>query len=207
MGFTKRVWERGMLVESATFEKELTSLINEYVLRGWAQNVLLACAGIAITAVWEKKEGMVLEPIWNTWTLVWSHDFGAGAALEAVVVSNVATVGVLNNTGPSYDLYVLDYNEAVVHEPAPYYPQAMTQGLSIFGMYALAQPTATQFDVWREALNIFSRDTALDNADVSAISAVVGYKAISPNGHFIAIIGRSTATGNNRYVLLYEGQK
>lgn len=150
------------------------------------------------------------EETYNTWTNVWTRDYGAGATLFSCNVDDdgrVYTSDVFAGMA-----YLKDYSGAEVNTANYMYVNLTVEASVGIGparsfsrteKYVLGIDTTimTQIDVWREGQNITTINPLLDEPDIAALWDI----QISPNGKYIAIMVVSTATGNNRHVLLYEG--
>jgi len=146
-----------------------------------------------------------LEGEYTAWALVWNWDYGAGVTLDGVLVDNYGTVYISDLTAGG--VYTRTYLNVGATLAAYIYniPRMIAQpeAFSMTRKYVLAEDTAVfqQMDIWRDGVNIASINLFTDEGDNSFMLAM----SMSPNGKFLAFILNSVNTGNNRYVLLYEG--
>lgn len=139
------------------------------------------------------------------WALVWTRDYGAGVALDGVMVDNFGNCYI--NDTINGNVYFRDYLGNEVNTAGYIYEiprwTMIPYAFSVTGKYVVGEDTAVfqQMDIWREGVLIASIDLFIDNAD----NAGFGDCFMSSDGKFIAFVITSTATGNPRYVMLYEG--
>lgn len=147
----------------------------------------------------------MLEGEYTAWNLVWTQDFGAGVTLNGVLVDNFGTV--YTNDSIAGSGHVITYAGVLTNTAAylHYVFRGAVQpvGWSATHKYVIAENTAVfnQIDIWRDGVLIASIDLFTDNPD----NALLVYSWMSPNGKFLAFVVQSVATGNSRYVMLYEG--
>ena len=149
-----------------------------------------------------RKGPLVLEGEYTTWTFVWSRDYGAGVTLDEVKVDNSGTVYAENygppnvyvKTAGGVETNVADYTFHLLGTDA---------GFSATGKYVIGSPSDIwrELEVWKDGVNIFSRDVQLDEPNI----VVIERTAISPNGKFAALLSYSSVTSVRSIVLLYEG--
>jgi len=146
-----------------------------------------------------------LEGEYTAWALVWNRDYGGAVNLDGVLVDNYGTCYITDiiagNSRVRTYLGVETITAGYVYNIPRRAPQP--EAYSMTFKYVLGENTGVfeQFDIWRDEVLIASIDLAIDEVDDSGYVA----KSMSPNGKFLAFVINSIATGNNRYVMLYEG--
>ncbi len=139
---------------------------------------------------------------YTTWTHVWTRDYGAGAPfLLNVLVDNSGTVYAEDL---SDELYVKTYGGAETNVASYHFAMheiPVNDPMSATGKYMLGTPLySTEFEVWKDGVQTFSRDVQLDEEDAIEL----GVLCVSPNGKFIAIV-TAVAGYSWQIVMLYEG--
>lgn len=155
----------------------------------------------------------MLEGEYTTWTLLWTQDYGAAADLVGITCDNYGTVYVADRTANTS--YVI--TRAGVSTTFNNYRflnwidttmsttwSAIPRPYSATAKYMLAWKTniPRAISVWRNGTRISEIFWQTVTPDALWICGIM----ISANGRYIAVIFRSIATGNKKYVQLYEGQ-
>jgi len=144
----------------------------------------------------------ILEATYNTWNHVWNRDYGAGADLAAIDVTDDGTIYAWDGTANSSHLRTLAGDEINLANYMFWITAIGFNTRSRTGRYHIAINTALPaLEMWRDDAMIWSHDPTLDLADFSDVMAMF----ISSSGEFLGIIAVSTATANARYVMLYRG--
>lgn len=144
----------------------------------------------------------MLEDEYVTWTLLFNRDFGAGFTLDFLYVNNEGTMLLGDVWPPGVNVYRLDRFNTLT-PTANYNLYATYIRWSHTHKYILGytSPGWPDIVIYRDGLPIWTRSPLLDNLLIDTIMA----QCISPNGKFIALIARNTATAEWRWVMIYEG--
>ncbi|TKJ36873.1 hypothetical protein CEE36_11340 [candidate division TA06 bacterium B3_TA06] len=143
-----------------------------------------------------------LEGEYTAWALVWTRNYGALVTLSGVLVDNEGTVYATDF--PLLDSYVRTFLGVETNTANyTYFQRYELPAVSATGKYIIGTPTAlfTEFEVWRDGVMIFSRDTVLDDPNAATIMRV----AISPDGKFVAIVNMHGVSFMDEILMLYEG--
>jgi len=142
------------------------------------------------------------EATYNTWNYVWTRDYGAGADIAAIDVTDDGTIYAWDGTSNDSHLRTLAGDEINLVNYMFWIVAFGFNARSRTGRYHISINTAIpQLEMWRDDAVIWSRDPTLDLADFADILAMF----ISRSGEFLGIIADSTATANSRYIMLYQG--
>jgi len=144
----------------------------------------------------------MLEGEYATWNHIWTTDLGAGVNLDAILVDNLGFCYVADSGAGNG--WVIDFAGAVTVLAAfNWYFLFEWETFSATRKYVLGNRGAfpSEFSVYRDGVFLFRRDVILDEADAAMIFPL----AVSPSGKMVVLLVTSTATGNIRYVMLYEG--
>lgn len=147
----------------------------------------------------------MLEGEYTTWTQVWARDYGAFVNIDEVYVDNFGRCYA--SDGPAGNEYVRDYDGTEQNIVGYYfYPIAFTiatSSVSLTHKYVLDNDSAFNYIVriWRWGAVIWTLDTSLLDPDYGGVYVY----SLSPNGKFLAIVSISIFTGDQRYLMLYEG--
>ena len=155
----------------------------------------------------------MLEGEYTTWNWLWTLDYGAGANLFGITCDNLGTVYVIDKTGPrSHVITRAGVSTTILnywflnfgHEPALASWHTIARPYSATGKYMLGWKVnvPVSLSVWRDGVLIYPISYAVILPDALSVARV----SISANGRYIAVICSSVATGNYRYVQLYEGR-
>jgi len=145
---------------------------------------------------------LALEGDYDTWSHVWTRDYGAGATwIFNILVDNSGTVYAEHL---SDSLFVKTYGGAetnVANYHFGMHELLMADPMSATGKYMLGTPVySTEFEVWKDGVQTFSRDVQLDEETADELFSL----SISPNGKFVAL-GCSIEGSLKQLVFLYEG--
>ncbi len=136
-----------------------------------------------------------------TWPILYVYNGGVGVQFVGLLVDDDGFVWVYDNTAGAFRS--ISPTQVIVNT-AGLGPTLFSDVLWSNTRKFYLEPffaAANTFAVLRHGIPVYQRSINLDNADAAAVI----YASMSANGKFIAFIVRSTATGNNRYMMLYKG--
>lgn len=143
-----------------------------------------------------------LEGDYTTWTHVWTRDYDDNVNLIEITVDNEGTVHAEDIA--TEIAYLKTYGGAETNiDDYIFGIWQRISSVSATGKYFLGMEKTTyhEFEVWKDGVQLFSRDVQLDEPNTSSVY----YASMSPNGKFVAIIVTKTGTYDEQIAMLYEG--
>jgi len=150
--------------------------------------------------------GVELEGDYDTWTYIWTRDYGAEVNIDGLLVDNSGTV--YSTDSSAEHAFVRTFAGAETNYPEDYvfgmYFYAIWQEhSSILNRYVMAQNTTYSLiiEVWKDGVMTWSRQPSIDDP----LFAWSDCAAMSPSGEYMVIGGLSTETMDAQLVMLYRG--
>lgn len=138
---------------------------------------------------------------YTTWTHLLTRDFGGAANLGVFLINDLGTTlieDIAAATTNRVDRFNALTTYAVVWSLLAYPIHSATHKYVVDNVFPFVGWSIT---VLRDGVIHWQRSIVLDEPDANVLVRLT----ISPSGQYIAVVATSTATANNRYLMVYVG--